>query len=650
VDQQSTRSLDQSERSISKDRSLSEGPGPSDRLSAENESERESTLPPVTSTERRKKKPFAHPDDEQTKGLAKGASLDNVVEGKRSRKQVNFAQNHVRLDKDAAFHSAFIQGSLPIEKTNRIHRRDLPEPPKRWKQLQTHLYKLQFKNAAEKEYSTLREQGTFSQASTHEVKGQVLPMMWVFTYKFDEDGYLEKFKARLVVRGDLQISGHTDTYAATLAARVFRALMAIAAYFDLDIYQFDAINAFTNAFIDETIYVKYPEGFEVKNQCLKVLRALYGLPRSPLLWHKELSRTLVLKLGLRPTAESPCLFTNSKLIVFFYVDDIVVLSHPDNQSAYDDFRSGLLDAYQMREMGELKWFLGIRVLRDRGERKIWLCQDSYITKIAQRFGKTKLEGSGRGPKTPMSTEPLLPFNGIATEYEIHSYQQKTGSITYSTAISRPDTAYATKTLAEANKNPGPEHFAAVDRVIEYLEEHKFLAIELGGRDLIGPHFLAAGDAAFADDVSTRRSTEGFIFQLFGGSIDWSSVLQKAVSTSTTEAELRALAHTSQWTIWWGRFFTSLRLEIDQQLTVYCDNLQTVGLMVKDSPKLVTKLKHIDIHQHWLRELVADGTIKVEWIQTSDMAADGLTKPLSGQKHALFIKQLRMVDIRHLIRL
>ena len=87
--------------------------------------------------------------------------------------------------------------------------------------------------------------------------------MWVFSYKLDEDRYLDKYKARLVVRGDLCLSIDQDTYAATLAARVFRALMAIAAYFDLDIYQFDAINAFTNAYLDEDVFVRFPDGFSV---------------------------------------------------------------------------------------------------------------------------------------------------------------------------------------------------------------------------------------------------------------------------------------------------------------------------------------------------------------------------------------------------
>ena len=94
-------------------------------------------------------------------------------------------------------------------------------------------------------------------------------------------GYLLKYKARLVVRGDLQRSQLQETYAATLAARIFRCLMALTAHFDLNTAQFDAINAFPNALLDEIVYVKYPDGFKRPGWVYLVNRALYQLPALP---------------------------------------------------------------------------------------------------------------------------------------------------------------------------------------------------------------------------------------------------------------------------------------------------------------------------------------------------------------------------------
>jgi hypothetical protein len=66
--------------------------------------------------------------------------------------------------------------------------------------------------------------------------------------------------------------------------------------------------------------------------------------------------------------------------------------------------------------------------------------------------------------------------------------------------------------------------------------------------------------------------------------------------------------------------------------------------MKEAPKLVTKLKHVDIHQSWLRQEAERGTLKIDWLSTNDMPADGFTKALGPQKHATFIKQLNMVDV------
>ena len=106
--------------------------------------------------------------------------------------------------------------------------------------------------------------------------------MQVFKYKFDTDGYLTKFKARIYIRGDLQDTNQ-ETYTTTLVYRTFRVLIVLAAVFDLEIVQLDAVNTFLNSNIDEEVYVEYPEGYKRLEQALRLLRALYGLKQSLLL-------------------------------------------------------------------------------------------------------------------------------------------------------------------------------------------------------------------------------------------------------------------------------------------------------------------------------------------------------------------------------
>ena len=499
-----------------------------------------------------------------------------------------------------------------------------------------HPYRDSFLAAASKEYTDLKRRNTFRHIPKTSAT-KTLPLLWVFTYKFDTNGYLDKFKARLCVRGDLQQPVRLDTYAATLAARAFRALMAIAAAFDLEIFQYDAVNAFTNSTLDETVYCECPQGFEQSDQFLLLLRALYGLRRSPLLWLKEFSCTLT-ELGLKEIES--CLFTNDWLVVFFYIDDIIVMCRTKDLPKLYPFKEALFSRYEMRDLGELSWFLGIRIIRDRSKRKIRLCQDSYIDKITKKFN---LE-YGKTPHIPMLTEELIPYDGKASLQEILAYQQKVGSLLYAATITRPDVARTASKLSEFLQNPSPRHLGAVDQAIAYLNDTKTLAIEYSALTNSQQAFVCASDAAFADDPDTRRSTEGYLFKLFGGPIDWHSTKQKTVTTSSTEAELLALTYASKETTWWKRFFQSISLDPGHDPSILCDNQQTIGLVTKELMKLTTKLRHVDIHKNWLRQEVQAGRIRVDWVPTKDMPADGLTKALPRQRHESFIRQLGLVDI------
>jgi len=416
--------------------------------------------------------------------------------------------------------------------------------------------------------------------------------------------------------------------------------MAMTAANDLEAYQLDAVNAFLNSLLDEVVYCKFPDGFEQAGKCLLLRRALYGLRRSPLLWLQELSSTLC-DLGLREVSEQSCLFIGDGIIAFFYVDDIVLLCSPGKLSQLYKLREALMKKYEMRDLGELSWFLGIRIIRNRQQKKLWLCQDSYIKKIATTFHLQ----DRKPPTTPMATEELVPNYEQATPQEIYLYQRKVGSLLYATTITRPDTARQANKLSEFLTNPSQRHQDAVDRAISYLYGTHTLAIEFSASS---PEAVAcASDAAFADDPVTRYSTEGYLFKLFGGPIDWKSTKQRTVTTSSTEAELLALSHAAKEVLWWKRLFKAVQLEICRQMVIKCDNQQTIRLVTAEFPHLATKLKHIDVQHHWLRQEVSQGNIQIEWMPTAEMPADGLTKPLPRQKHQTFVQQLGLVDISKL---
>ncbi|KAJ6104197.1 hypothetical protein N7523_010517 [Penicillium sp. IBT 18751x] len=286
-------------------------------------------------------------------------------------------------------------------------------------------------------------------------------------------------------------------------------------------------------------------------------------------------------------------------------------------------------------------FIGIRITRDRATKRLWISQDAYIEKIAHRFHITPL----KPVKTPFSPSslPAPPSDYQAPLAMIHLYQQKIGSLLYATIITRPDAAKASQMLSEYLTNPTEQHMDAADKAIAYLYHTRYKAIEYSPIQSDGPTFVCASDASYADNIG-RKSSEGYIAYLFNGPIDWIAKKQKTVTTSTTEAELLAISSASKHVMWWKRLFRSIKLDLEQRLNVLCDNKQTVDLLTKVNSLFRTKLRHIDIHHHWLRQEIVAGNIDIAWIETNSMPADGLTKPLPYQKHQRFIDHLNMVDI------
>jgi hypothetical protein len=183
-----------------------------------------------------------------------------------------------------------------------IHRKEIPDPPFRHADLDEHPFGKLFKAAEESHLQEHAKMGSWIEILAKDPRARghkVLDCKWVYVYKFNKHGFFVKTKSRLVVRGDQQLRGaHENTYAATLAGRSFRALMAIAARFDLDLLQYDAVNAFVHANIDQDIFMRMPPGYRRAGWIVKLQKALYGLRRSPLLWQRELSESLK-KIGFK---------------------------------------------------------------------------------------------------------------------------------------------------------------------------------------------------------------------------------------------------------------------------------------------------------------------------------------------------------------
>jgi Reverse transcriptase (RNA-dependent DNA polymerase)/GAG-pre-integrase domain len=387
-----------------------------------------------------------------------------------------------------------------------VHRRNLPPPPTRHKDLEMHPLGQLFEQAETDHLQSHIPMNSWTKIDRLDAQGeQVLDCMWIYVYKFDKHGRLLKCKARLVVRGDQQAKAELDTYAATLAARSFRTFMAIAARFDLELKQYDAVNAFVHAPLDSTVYMRMPPGYGERGKIYRLNKAVYGLRKAPLLWQRMFTSTL-LEIGFTPIPHEPCCFACDGVLIFFYVDDIVVAYRKSNESLARDLMSQLKRRYNLSGGEDLQWFLGIEVHRDRAKGLIWLNQASYIDKIV------KLANTNQPDETPMAKIELFPYEERASGQAIRNYQRKIGSLLYAAVTTRIDIAFAVSRLARFLTNPGPEHHAAADRVFHYLYRHRGLGLQLGGAD----DFLVATDASFADNTLDRKSSQAYVMVLFGG--------------------------------------------------------------------------------------------------------------------------------------
>ena len=109
---------------------------------------------------------------------------------------------------------------------------------------------------------------------------------------------------------------------------------------------------------------------------------------------------------------------NDQIILIFYVDNIITTYDSKNQYQIDEFESKLMNKYEIQKLGEVEHFLGVRIVRDQSQRKLWLVQDSYIDKIAKKYNITL---STKPPKTPLLSIDLVLYKGTTIAQEIYAY-------------------------------------------------------------------------------------------------------------------------------------------------------------------------------------------------------------------------------------
>ena len=383
----------------------------------------------------------------------------------------------------------------------------------------------------------------------------------------------------------------------------------------------DVKTAFLNGSLDCEIHMLQPEGFvdpDRPNDVCKLTKSIYGLKQSARCWNTTLDEYLK-SVGYCKSKADECIYVKSVkeanrrisfVILGVHVGDIIPVSNDPAMLKAE--KAALCKRFEMTDKGKIHYLLGMSIKREGESRTLTISQPNYIEKVLRKFGmenckpvSTPLEPGRKFQQSSSSDEP----------FDIQTYQQAIGCLTYKSTATRQDIATGVGVLSQCMSKLSKDHWMGMKRVLRYLKGtlNYGLKFSVHGEKT---ELNGYSDADWARDVDTRRSTSGYVFQFGNGAINWSSREQPTVAKSSTEAEYVALSSATQEVIWLCRLMKDLGKQVDAPTTIYEENQGAIELA--KNAKYHSRTKHIDIR-------AVSNEIRVIYCRTEDMVADKMTK-------------------------
>ncbi|GJY82599.1 ribonuclease H-like domain-containing protein [Tanacetum coccineum] len=332
---------------------------------------------------------------------------------------------------------------------------------------------------------------------------------WVYRIKYMSSGEIERFKARLVAKGFNQKEGidYEETFSPVVKMSTVRCLIDLAVQNDWKLFQMDVNNAFLYGDLSEDVYMLPPPGFFDKDdkRVCKLKRSLYGLKQAPRQWNHKLYETLI-EAGFKQSINDHSLYIKNdggvSLYLLVYVDDLVITGN--SESEIEKFKTFLNQKFKIKDLGELKYFLGIEVLKTKNG--LCLNQRKYCLELLHEFGLLAC----RPVVTPLPENIVLSHKETANDkflQNITAYQKLVGKLIY-LCMTRPDISYAVNCLSQHMHSPLQSHFDLGLRLLRYLK--------------LAP-------------------VTGYCVFVNGSLVSWKSKRQATLSKSLAEAEYKAMA-------------------------------------------------------------------------------------------------------------
>ncbi|RVW55183.1 Retrovirus-related Pol polyprotein from transposon RE1 [Vitis vinifera] len=358
------------------------------------------------------------------------------------------------------------------------------------------------------ELRALKENSTWSLTTLPPGKHTV-GCKWVYRIKYRADGTIERYKARLVAKGYTQQEGvdYLDTFSPVAKLVTVKVLLALAAVHGWSLTQLDVNNAFLHGDLHEEVYMSLPPGLYHERESLpintvcKLHKSLYGLKQESRQWFSKFSSVLV-STGFKQSASDNSLFVkingNSFIALLVYVDDIVIASN--DQENVDELKKFLNGYFKLKDLGNLKYFLGLEV--GRSSKGISVSQRHYALQLLSDTGylgcKTR--------KTPM--DPNVKFSQDEGDLldDPSIYRRMIGKLLYLT-ITRPDLSFSVNRLSQFLAKPRIPHLQAAYHVLQYVKATVGQGLFYSSSSTIELKTFADSDWAACPD--TRRSISGF---------------------------------------------------------------------------------------------------------------------------------------------